>query len=277
MRSSENGIHLFDREDFKHIKSIGVIGKGPGEITRLGWPTNQLDSARKFHMPDHGKFHYWIFDLDSILMVQDYLPQKGPKFREDLFFYDYQMLDDSNAIGAIARVTSQNSFVSVLGRSNIYTGIQTIFDHTGSGCPSAMSNFYFSLTPDGEIYVKSYSHCDLLILGRTNGDLIGTIKGPDWKAATSSSRYFRQVHATNQYLYASFNGAEAGFVNAQGRPESNGNRKFLVFDLKGKYVKTLELGSRFHASVLDKDNGRIIAHFIDRDNPLGYINIDFEE
>jgi hypothetical protein len=62
----EKGIHLFDKNTFNYVTSTGILGKGPGEISKLGG-LGVDEKNRYFWAPDRGKRIMYKFPLDSVL------------------------------------------------------------------------------------------------------------------------------------------------------------------------------------------------------------------
>ncbi len=52
--------------------------------------------------------------------------------------------------------------------------------------------------------------------------------------------------------------------------------KLLIFNSNGHYTKTIVVGQQFSSFVVDEENGRVILFFVNRENPFGYIALDFQ-
>ena len=67
-----------------------------------------------------------------------------------------------------------------------------------------------------------------------NGNLKYNIYGPDWSSRKTNIHYFGKVVFCNNKVLASYSGGDWN-TNYE-------SSKFLIFDLTGNYIKTLEIG-----------------------------------
>ena len=118
------------------------------------------------------------------------------------------------------------------------------------------------------IYVECYAPHDLMTICSLNGDLKYNIYGPNWDTETHGIYHFGPVKFCNNRIVALYSGEK--ILNKEGR--SNFPTKFLVFDLDGNYLKTLETGYKIARFCYDKDNNRIIMS-MDDDIQFGYLDM----
>jgi len=99
--------------------------------------------------------------------------------------------------------------------------------------------------------------------------------GQDWlNNKDNKNNYFNDVDLISNHIIASYLGDVGIIYDEYKRPRGNLPSKFLVFDLEGNYKETIETGYKFQTFCVDEENKRVIVYFEDRENPLGYFNID---
>lgn len=265
-------IHLFDKNTFEYITSTGDIGKGPKEITRPG--RIGLDKKNKnLWLLDHGKQVIWKFELDSVLNNKKYKPSTKVKINNDMFVERFSFLNDSIAIGKGVKVINNHSFEMVMVKLNIKQNKLEKFGYEHPKILGKKSNSLFKLSRENNIYVNCYTECDLITVCKLNGDLKYNIYGPDYSNNEDNNKsYFRGVDITENYIITSYIGDKGIVYNKNKRPTGNLPSKFLIFNLDGTYIKTVDVGIKFTRFCVDKENDRIIA-FFNKKNPLGYIDI----
>jgi len=89
--------------------------------------------------------------------------------------------------------------------------------------------------------------------------------------------FFSDVYILNGHIIASYIGDVDIIYNEFKRPEGNRPSKFLIFDLEGNYRATIETEFKFDYFCVDEENNRIIAYFAERENPLGYFDLNLSE
>ena len=265
---------MFDKNTFKYITSTGFIGKGPGEIIvpgRLG-----IDKKNKiFWVPDHGKQIMYKFPLDSVLNNKTFKPTIKKELHNNLFLARFGFLNDSIALGKAVHATSISSFEMAMAKLNINTNITEKFGFENPKAVGKKSNSVFALSIDNNFYVNCYMLCDLMTICDLKGNLEYNIYGPGWFDKEQDKKdYFNDVDLISNKIIASYTG-EKSWVIKGNITKSNEPSKFIVFDNKGNYLKTIECGFEFSNFCIDEKNKRIIAFFVDREEPLGYFDISF--
>ena len=275
------GIHLYNKNTFEYITSTGIRGKGPGEITRPGFiGINEKDSI--LWVQDHGKLVMWKFHLDSILNNKKYKPTEKIALNNDFFIEEFDFLNDSLVLGRAIDVIDNSSYRMAMAKRNLNTNKIKKYGYEHSKVNGEKkSRFTFDLSVDDSLYVKNYFYSDLITICDLEGKLQHNVYGPGWSNNKDNKKnYFSGVEITNNHIIASYLG-EAEWIfnnnNKNNRPDSNYPTKFLVFDLEGNYKKTIETGHEFTHFCVDNANNRVLVYFRDRENPLGYFNLDFDQ
>ena len=85
---------------------------------------------------------------------------------------------------------------------------------------------------------------------------------------------FYDIEFTDKNIITSYAGENRTIVKGNIK-KGNYPSKLLFFDLDGNYLKTIETKFKFSYFCIDEENKRVIAYFIDREEPLGYFDISF--
>jgi hypothetical protein len=124
--------------------------------------------------------------------------------------------------------------------------------------------------------VNCYYECDLITICDPAGNLKYNIYGADGLENKDSKKsYFFAVDVVDKYIFAAYIG-ETGIIYEGSVPRGNSPSKFLIYDMEGNYIETIETGSKFSAFCLDEENNRIILYFNDRTEALAYIHFNFD-
>lgn len=271
------GIHIFDKNTFKYIKSTAIIGRGPGEVGRTG-NVGIDNNSMILWVHDYAKNLLWKFPLDSILNTDLYKPTDSHHINYDLFMERYGFINDSIVIGKAVSILPDHSFIQIMAKLNLNTNKIEPFGYEHSKAVGKKSYSSFSLSLKNNLYVNCYSNSDLMTISDLDGNLKYNVYGPGWlKNKDNKNNYFIGVDLLNNNIIASYLGDVGIYVDEYERLQGNSPTKFLVFDLEGNYKETIETGSGIQFFCVDEENDRIIVYFEDRENPLGYFNLNFDE
>jgi hypothetical protein len=138
-----------------------------------------------------------------------------------------------------------------------------------------MSNSHLAYSKRNSIYAIAFEHIDLLTICNADGSLVANIYGPGWgKEKFNHWLFHNGVAITSKYIITSYLGGERAYLDEYQRQSSKNPTKLCIFDLKGTYLKTLELESQIISFCVDEENNRIIAYVDGRENPLVYFNLE---
>lgn len=274
--SGNKGIHLFNKNTFEYITSTGIMGHGPGEIIRYG-RIGVDNKNRVLWVPDHGKKVMLKFPLDSVLSDEMYKPTKALALKDNIFIERFGLLNDSIALGKAVQVLSSNSYSMTMAKFNFNTNTTEKYGYEHPEATDKNSNSQFKLSVENNFYVNCYASFDLMTICDLDGNLKYNIYGPDGLENKDNKRtYFTGVDALNKNIIASYVGDVRLITNEFQRLQGNLPSKFLIFDDEGNYKKTIETGHKFSFFCVDERNKRVIAYFSDRDNPLGFFNLNLD-
>lgn len=255
----EGVIHLFDKNDFHHIISIGKKGEGPEELTNPG-DTFIDEIHKKLYVTDNSKYKVFSYDLDSIIAIPEiYKHQEKAKIRTDQFPVCIKYINDTLSYGCIIQPTSFNSFDQMIGKWNMTTGELEVIGEKHPEVHRKRSNIDVSM--EKNMIVEAYHNYDLMNISDLDGNIKCYIYGPDW--TTKGLETFSDVMITPNHILASYSGDEW----ARGRTD-----KIHVFDLKGNYLKTLDIGYEMWGVSYDETNHRLFMVFND-EIQFGYLDL----
>jgi hypothetical protein len=257
-------IHLFDKNKFSYITGIADKGQGPNEITNMGYlATDEVN--RKFYVNDHGKQRIFSYDLDSVLANPLYnMPEVKMKMNEKLFPDTYHYFNDTLSIGLIIEPIGVGDFAQFVGKWNMNTGEIRPMKYKHPEIKKKRITFAVSM--EHGIYVECYHRQDLITICSLDGDLKHNIYGPNWQSSGNIHYYGNVVFCKDKIVVAYSGG---GWLSDEYPPT-----KFLIFDINGDYIKTLETGYKISDYCYDKENNRIIMNFDDADIQFAYLELD---
>jgi hypothetical protein len=271
-RSYDHLLHLLDKNTFRYITGFAYLGQGPGEIANLG--TVGIDhSHRSFNVSDYGKQAIFRYNLDSVLANPDYIPERKVEIRADKIIHDYQYVNDSSCIGLILEPVSSSDFKVATGILNTNNGEFTLMPYVHPKIKRKRACFDASLKH--ELYVECYEGQNLMTICTLKGKLKYNIYGgSNWmENQRGRFEYYQQVAFVGNRIFALYLNDQT-FVNHPVRGlMGNPATKFLVFDLNGDYVATLETDYGIRHFCYDEDNNRIILN-LDDEMQFAYLSLD---
>ncbi|MDD3743732.1 MAG: hypothetical protein PHX54_08930 [Lentimicrobiaceae bacterium] len=268
-------IHLFNKNSFEYLSSTGIIGRGPGEITNLG--RIGIDENNKIlWVVDHGKKVMHKFPLDSILANNNFKPTSCLNMNEELLLVDFGFLNDSIVLGRALHPLSHSTFDMTMTKLNVNTNEIERFGYENPECSGKKTIATFSLSVENNFYVNCYDECDLLTICDLDGNVKHNVYGPGWNDKDQDKKaYYFGSDIFNGKIVAAYIGY-LEFVFKGNITRGAAPSTLIVFEKDGRYLKTINTGYEFERFCIDEENKRIIAYFIDREEPLGYFNIPVE-
>lgn len=264
-KSYDKMVHLFDKKSFKYITSTAYRGQGPGEIANIGH-TSVNEAERLFYVTDHGKQRIFSYNLDSVLEHPDYMPEVKLKMNERLFPHTYQYINDTLSYGIFIEPIGNSDFRPAVGQWNMQTGDISLMKYTHPEIEK--KRITFAVSTDNGIYVECYCHHDLMSICTLDGNLKYNIYGEKWDNRKSNKyMYYGEVAFCKDRIVALYAPGIDNFANGGAFPT-----QFIVYDLNGNYIKTIETGYRVARFCYDKDNHRIFMS-MDDDIQFGYLDL----
>jgi len=263
-KSYDELIHIFDKNSFKYITSTTFRGQGPGEIANMG-SVGINKAERLFYVTDHGKQTIFSYQLDSVLAdPASYMHQVKMKINETRFPSDYYYINDTLCIGKIIMPTGNYGFMQSLAKWNMQNGEIREMKYTHPEIEK--KRIHFAVSTEHDLYVECYNHHDLMTIGSlSNEELKYNIYGKKWNNEKSNAlAFYNHVNFCNNKIVALYSPGDDNFPrDNKGKILAQWPTKFLVFDLNGDYIKTLETGYDIITFCYDKDNQRFILNMDD--------------
>lgn len=269
-KSYNDQIYLFDKNNFTFITSTAPMGQGPGEITNMGHIATD-DNFHRFFVSDHGKQKIFCYELDSVLSHPGYMPNTNMDMNEMEFPINYQYINDTLSIGIIIKPTGNYGFNQYSASWNMHTGEIHPMPDLHPEIKRKRYNIAICLKHD--ICVESYQRHDLLTIRTLKGELKYDIYGPQWEISTKKKiKYFGKAIFCKDKILVLYSGTDAFTKNQQGDPVSVLPEKFMLFDLNGDYLKTLDVGYPISSFCYDESNNRLILS-MDDEIQFGYLDL----
>lgn len=270
VRAIDKGIHIFDKHKLEFLGSTGVLGEGPGQITRYG-EIAVTPNGREFWMPDFAKLKIFKFDIDSVLMDDSYLPSISKPFEMEFFLTRIKLVDENLALGTGLQPLSINTFRVSLGRWDLNSGKIEKFGEEHSKLIGERTNAFFDYSYGQKIMALAHINHDILTVYDSTGTIKYHILGEkEFDNHKRRYNFFGQVRIGSKFIFSSYLGSEGFRMDENQRPKSVPKSKILAFDLEGNLSKIFETGHELGFFVVDDHNKRVICYFADREVPIGY-------
>ncbi len=271
-KSFDKLIYIFDKNSFKYLTSTAERGKGPGEIASIG--SLAVDEGNRiFYAIDHGKYRIFSFNLDSIFANPDYLPEEKIVMNEDLYPSYYFLKNDTIAVGKFSRQIGSSNYKPVVAKWNLKTGEIQLMEYTGHP-EIKRKRTDFAVSFENDIYVECYWHHDLMTIGSLTDGFKCNIYGRKWNNKHSNKDlYYGHVIITEDRIIAAYLGGDNFYKKENGGIGANYPTKFLVFDLNGNYIQTLDIGYAIIEICYDRENRRIIM-ILDDEKLFSYLDLE---
>lgn len=263
-KSSDELIHLFNKDSFQHLASTAYLGQGPGEIAVMGH-IGIDEKRRKFYVSDHGKQKIFSYDVDSTLTNPHYMPEVKVEMNMVQFPDRYEYINDTLSFALMIEPTSVSTFNQAVARWNIEAGTFEPMKYQHPAIQKKRISFAVSL--ERGIYAECYTYHDLMTICTLDGTLICNVYGPAWDATVSNRiKHYEDVVICGDKIVAAYSGGE-NFSDAR-YPT-----KLLVFNLEGDYLKTLDVGYRITDLCYDKESNRLLMVLND-EIQFGYLSLN---
>lgn len=269
-KAEDKLINIFDKNTFKYITSNTYQGLGPGEIANMGH-IGIDEEKNRFFVSDHGKQKIFYYDLDSILENPDYEPKEKIKLNGSLFPDRYQYINDTLSISLIIEPTGNSGYNQSVAKWNMNTGDITSMKYKHPDI--IQKRISIAANSENNRYVECYSFYDLMTICDLDGNLKYNIYGPNWNTNKTKKHYYDKACFCKNNILALYSG-ENNLIKDEGKGiKSNHPTKFIVFDINGDYIQTLETGYQIIDFCYDKDNNRILM-VLDDEIQFAYLNLN---
>lgn len=271
-RSYDHLIHLFDKKDFHYVGSMAYMGRGPGEITQMGY-VGINEALRKIEVTDFGKQKIFSFDLDSALADPFYFPVEKLKIVGNKLLTRYKYISENICMGLFLEPIGSSDYKVSVGTQNMNTGEFKVMPYTHPQINKKRVSF--AVSPEYGLYVECYEGQNLMTICTLDGKLkYNVYGGNEWKENHRGRKeFYRQTSFVRDKIFALFLDDNVLAGNPSNNSPLNQPTKFLVFGLNGDYIATIETDYRISSFCYDDENNRIIFSFND-DIQFGYLDLN---
>jgi len=263
-KADELYVNVFDPTNFTLKGRFGRLGPGPDEITNPGEVVMNEDT-RTVYIFDFGKWKVLGYDLDSALVYSNYKPWTKIHITSSSFPSRLKYVNDSTGFGReISHMERGNRFSQHLCTFKLATGEQHPFaeQERREGNRSLCS-----VSPRDSIVVEACLNNDLMLIYDFDGNVIRKVKGPAYSPdPDGNTSHFKQLAITPGHIFISYSG---GSYNT----DYYGS-KVVVFNHRGDYIKTLEIGRDVTDLCFNRKSNRLFFIFDDEEMQFGYLDLD---
>lgn len=279
--SLDEGFHFYNKKTLKYVGSGGRKGQGPGEIisyNNVEIIPNEIDD-NTFFVFDYSQITLYKYHIDSLLHNKQYLPYKVIDFRIKSILNNFSVINDSIFIGIGSYTTSNSSFIDGIVKLNINTNTMEEFGYQHPKIKEfggRSTHSFFGGSKDKNRYVQGYYNYDLITICDIDGNLVSNVYGTQWKGEKEmkfKNSYFGKIGLYHKYIVVNYTGHNRLVIDEHKRPSAAFPKKFLIFDLEGNYLKTLDIGEEIRFFCLDEENNRLFLSPINR-NGLSYLDLN---
>lgn len=208
------------------------------------------------------------YNLDSILLNPDYLPDSKISMNNTTTPVYFTYVNDTLCYACCITPERGKPFQESLVTWNMKTGTMRPLI---SGHPEIeRRRIRYAVSLENNLIAVSYDHHDLLATYDLEGHLKHYIYGPNWDNATSNAMiyYYEGVIICNDRIIVGYSGKKSpdtGPIDVS---------RFLVYDLEGDYIKTLNVGYNISVFCYDPEYNRIILALNDEMLQFAYLDLN---
>lgn len=269
LHGTENCIHQFSYPGLKHLKSIGKIGNGPGEI--LDSENIRFDSQNSL----------WLLDANQKKLIS--IQKKGQKQisleGRLIRTLDFDLVNDS--LFVVPDYTGKHRYNLVNQRGKVVKSVGSIPNSnqpTKSDIATAQAwRSFIDYNPKNSILAVATQLGEVLeVYDLVHDSLINTHYGHegapkyyvrDGVAIPNGIMGYSDVYVGDKLIYALFWGSRIEDVR-RGKIKKEGGDQIHVFDLKGALVKKFKLDHFISGFCIDEVKKQILALDVNSDQPL---------
>lgn len=267
--SDDKLIHIFDKDTFEYILSAGQLGRGPGEIINIG-PVEFIESNNQMLVTDASKQCVLAYNMDSLLLNPLHFPYIKAKLNEKVRMGRYVHISDTLCIGQSIEPTSNSTARQYMAKWNMISNAIDKMPYEHPDIDIDDKRFIFAVSEKYELYVECYQYYDLMSICSLDGKLKYNIYGSSWdpKKSRKILYYGFDMCFCGKKIIVSYSGKN----NVDDSGSYSYPTKFLIFDINGNYIKTLETGCSIYYFCYDEKNDRVIMS-LDDEMQLAYLNL----
>jgi hypothetical protein len=272
----DEGIHIYSRKDLMYIKSIGEVGRGPNEI--IAYKHCQFipnEKKNELLIVDCAKYKVFKLDIDKNIRHNQFSLDFVANLSNENFIVRNKFLNDSILIGSAAIIKNNSLYKEYMSLYNINTRHLKKFGDDNSSLKGYASRFYFNFSQKHNLLVKAYSVKDQISFCDMHGKLKFIVKGNLYDKNKKKNKYdfySKSIQIVDDVVYALYSGREGYEYDENKRLVGTYPRKILMFDVNGKYMKTINFNIDMKRFLIDKKYNRVIITTPNFDSQIGYFD-----
>jgi len=272
-------VHVYT-EDFRYIKSAGLTGSGPGEITNPFFAAIDEDQQILWFM-DLGKRVFHKFQIDSLLNDELYFPRKNIPVPDDKFvIIQYFPLD--NTVFSYSDFNVSPPMISFFDEENpkidsliIPDGIVEGFHHNQGN--AFLNSFVYHHHPAKEKMVLANRFSDVIAIIDHDGKVLSYRQGPDMitqvpdHTKQNQISTYESLQVDESFIYALY----FGDTTLNENQELIAPKSIHIFNWEGEPVARIKLDHHLTSFTLDRKNKRLLGFCMEMGSIAEYSLKDF--
>jgi hypothetical protein len=271
-------IHVYDA-NFQYIKSSGLVGAGPGEITNPFFAAVDHNNKSLWFL-DMGKQVFFKFHIDSLMNSPVYFPGTFVPIPPEKFaITQYYPLNNNTFSYSDFHVSPPMiSFMDMNGTlidSILLNNLPEDFHHNQNR--EFINTFLYQHHPREDKIVLLHRHCDIMVIIDKESKVLATRQGPDMITqipdATNQHQLstYDALQVDDTFIYGLYRGTTVFDENFQ----LNYPRSIHVFRWDGEPAARLILEHPLTDFTLDTKNNRLIGFSLKSGDLVEYSLHDF--
>lgn len=261
-------IHVYNKKSFKLLKTAGIVGRGPGEVTNPGL-SYVCERTMTVWLTDMGRRSLLGFSLKDIINRDITTFNTSVPLPESLFVITrfqshtgtlFSFVDAARPeylISFFDTAQSLRDSFSVPDKLDLYK--------SGDVAPERRMmqfNYVYSFNRKGDRIAVAYKYSDVLTVIDEKGNILRKVTGPDFLQQTPGESEkevitYTSLYSDDKYIYATYR------YQPRFDEETNSISQFAttihVFDWSGKPIARLLTDYSISSLVVDRDNDRIVT------------------
>lgn len=273
--TTANMINIFSRDNYKLIKSFGIIGRGEYEFTAPG-PLN-VDPYKNniLWASDWGKFYFYKYCIDSIInnnfkYIFKYKFPLPPSYEFQIFNVENSFLCMSYNLPYLFKVLKDNQIKD-------FFNISFLIKKVGNSNPQVYMPTFIYHPIRRQIFI-AFRYIDVIMAIDTSENIIFYKECFDRNGINKKIKQFNERTITTFSNIKIFN--DKIFVMYTGKSEFNEKRKYnfpdkiLIFNINGDPLKLIQLNQNISDYVYDEKNKRLVVFSLEKENSFIYFDFN---
>lgn len=277
LHNIDNYFHAYSMPGFQHIASFGKRGEAPDEML----------SGENFRFVSRDSI--WSLDANRRQLIRWGFNEQGDSIlrketitldKDILRPLDFAMYNDSTFIIPDYSGEYRFCWVDAHGHTINRTGKIPVEDSNAAKSLPALAQAWRSFidyNPHNGVLAAATQLGEVLEIYNLKDSTHTVIEGPNSEpqyaisggyAIPDGIMGFTDIHVTDQYIYAVFQGKTFKEISNNQGQFTDGGEYIYIFNLKGEPIKKYDLDHNIYAIQVDEANNRIMALDVNYDQPV---------